>query len=145
MLGEERWGEEVYIIKTFCSKKIMITQLYAGECPSNNVDCLTLQIQLTKAYNWLFLANPTDKYARQWSSLARPRSSTGSHICQLDVIGMVWRIILSSSLGFAKFVPIFGIAHYTCAIKNVCDVLSIVCTACNLRYVQRAIYWVYSL
>ena len=73
-----------------------ITQLYASECPSNTVDCLTLQIQLTKTYNRLFLANPTVKYASQWSSEAEPRSSTGLHICQLDLLAIADYIVFVS-------------------------------------------------
>ena len=41
-----------------------------------------------KQYNWRFRANPTDKYASQWSSEAEPRSFTGEHICQLDLQGI---------------------------------------------------------
>ena len=47
---------------------------------------ITLQILLTKTFNWLFLANSTDKYAHQWSSSPPAWSSTGSHICQLDLL-----------------------------------------------------------
>ena len=68
--------------------------LNAGECPSNVVDCPTLQIQLT--YNRLFLANPNEKYACQWSSPAPPWSSTGSHICQLDLLGIADYIVFVS-------------------------------------------------
>ena len=69
------------------SFKIM-SLLYAGKCHSNSVDCLMIQEQVTKTYNRLFLANPTDKYACQWSSSPLARSSTGLHICQLDLLGM---------------------------------------------------------
>ena len=66
-----------------------IPQLYGGDCPANTVDCL----RLTKTYNRPFLANPTDKYARQWSSLPPAWSSTGSHICQLDFLGIAVYIV----------------------------------------------------
>ena len=49
---------------------------------------LTLQILLTKIYNRRFLANPTEKYARQWSVLPPAWSSTGEHICQSDLLGI---------------------------------------------------------
>ena len=75
-----------------------ITQSYAGDCPSNTVDCQTLQISLTKTYNRRFLANPTDKYARQWSSSPPAWSSTGSHICQLDLLGIADYIVFGSEI-----------------------------------------------
>ena len=78
---------------------VQITQSYGGDCPANTVDCLTLQILLTKTYNRRFLANPTDKYASQWSSKSEARSSTGKNICQLDLWGIAdYR---SFSIGFA--------------------------------------------
>ena len=52
-----------------------------------------LQDQVANTYNWLFLANPTEKYARQWSSSALPQSSTGSHICQLNLHGIADYIV----------------------------------------------------
>ena len=73
-----------------------IIQLYAGECPSNSVDCLTLHDQLMKTYNQLFLANPTDRNARQWSSSSPPGSSTGSHFSQLDLLGTAEYIVFIS-------------------------------------------------
>ena len=42
-----------------------------------------------KTNNRLFLANPTDEYACHLSSLALPRSYTGSRIGQLDLLGIV--------------------------------------------------------
>ena len=78
-----------------------ITQLYGGDCPANTIDCLTLQILFIKIYNRRFLANPTDKYARQWSSLPPACSSTGSHICHLDLR---------------------GIADYIVFVKRICDI-----------------------
>ena len=49
--------------------------------------------------NRKFRANPTDKYASQWSSKAEPRSSTCKHICQLDLQGIIdYRYL---SVGFA--------------------------------------------
>ena len=40
----------------------LLNHIYACDCPSNIVDCLRLNIYLTKTYNWLLLANPADKY-----------------------------------------------------------------------------------
>ena len=54
-----------------------------------------------RRYNQRFRANPTDKYASQWSSKPEARSFTGKHICQLDLRGIAdYR---SSSIGFATF------------------------------------------
>ena len=75
-----------------------ITQSYVGDCPANTVDCQTLQILLTKTYNRRFLANPTDKYARQWSSSPLAWSSTGSHICQLDLLGIADYIVFANRI-----------------------------------------------
>ena len=52
-----------------------------------------LQILLTKTYNRWFLANSTDKYARQWSSLPPAWSFTGWHICPLDLLGIANYIV----------------------------------------------------
>ena len=65
-----------------------ITQSYGGDCPGNTMDWLTVQILLTKTQNRRFLANPTDKYASQWSSLPPAWSSTGMHICHLNLLGI---------------------------------------------------------
>ena len=54
---------------------------------------ITLQILLTKTFNWLFLANSTDKYAHQWTSSPPAWSSTGSHICQFDLLGIADYIV----------------------------------------------------
>ena len=66
-----------------------IIQSSAGGFPSNHIECLTSHHQLTMTCNQLCLANPTDKYACQWSSSPPARSFTGSHICQLDLLGTV--------------------------------------------------------
>ena len=66
---------------------------YGGDCPANTVDCLMFHILSTKTYNWGFLAYPTDKYACQWSSLPLAFSSTGSHICQFDLLGIADYIV----------------------------------------------------
>ena len=60
-------------------------QLYAKKCPFNSVYRLTFQDQLMKTYNRLFHVNPTDQYARQWSSSDPPRSSSGLHIFQMEL------------------------------------------------------------
>ena len=68
---------------------VQIIQSSAGGFPSNHIKCLTSHQQLTKTCNQLCLANPTDKYNRQWSFSPPTRSFTGSHICQLDLLGTV--------------------------------------------------------
>ena len=66
-----------------------ILQSSAGGFPSNYIECLTSHHQLTKTWNQLCLAYPTDKYSRQWSSSPPARSFTGSHICQSDLLSKV--------------------------------------------------------
>ena len=41
-----------------------------------------------RQYNWQCRENPTGKYANQGSSKPEARSSTGEHICQLDLQGI---------------------------------------------------------
>ena len=64
-------------------------QSYLGRFSSTHIECLMSHHQLTKTCNQLWLANSTDKYACQWSSSHPPRSFTGTHICQLDLLGTV--------------------------------------------------------
>ena len=66
-----------------------ITQLSAGDCPFNYVECQILNHQLSKTYNWLSVANPADRNDCQWSSSYAGWSSTGVHFCQLDLLGTV--------------------------------------------------------
>ena len=73
-----------------------IIQSSAGGFPSNHIECLTSHHQLTKTCNQLCLANPTDKYARQWSSWPPARSITCSHIFQLDLLGTVDYTVFAS-------------------------------------------------
>ena len=75
-----------------------IIQSSAGGFPSNHIECLTSHHQLTKTCNQLCLANPTDKYACQWSSSPPARSFTGSHICQLDLLGIADYIVFVSEI-----------------------------------------------
>ena len=77
-----------------------INQSSAGGFPSNRIECLTSYHQLTNTCNKLCLANPTDKYACQWSSLPPDRSFTGLHIriCSAQLITQ------SLSASDAKFV-----------------------------------------
>ena len=67
-----------------------IIQSYAGECLSNFVDCLMLQGQVTKTYNQLFLANPTDQYAHRWKQGGPVDLKDNSHEDSLHLIVVCW-------------------------------------------------------
>ena len=86
-----------------------IIQCSAGEFPPNHVERLMSYHQLRKNCNQLWLANPTDKYACQWSSSSPAQSFTGSHICQLDLIGTVDYTVFVS--WYAMFVSIYDVNH----------------------------------
>ena len=63
-----------------------IIQLSACKCPSNSVEFLRLHHQLTKTYNWLSLANPTNRNACHWLALLSVRLARNSwlnRLCQL--------------------------------------------------------------
>ena len=102
--------------------------LYGCDCPTNTVYCLTLQILLTVTYNLRFLTNPTEKYARQWSSLPPACCSTGSHICQLDLLGITDYIVFVNKIcnicARLLYYPIFLAYKITIKVK-----LVTVCTA----------------
>ena len=70
-----------------------------GDCPFNTVDCLTLQVLLTKTNNWQFLTNMLASEA--------PRLRFGASLARIFVswICSELPIILSSLVGFAMFVP----------------------------------------
>ena len=82
-----------------------IIQSYTGECPSNSVECLLSHHQLTKTYNRLSLANPTNRKARHWSSLPAAQNFTGSHFRQS--ICSAQSIKPSLSAGDETLVPIW--------------------------------------
>ena len=91
---------------------VQITQLYGGDCPANTVDCLTLQILSAKTNNLRFLANPTDKYARQciWA----PRLWLGGPLHWLPYLSVGFArhcrlsCVLVFAIGFATFLQNFG-------------------------------------
>ena len=80
-----------------------IIQSSAGAFPSIHVECLMSHHQLTKTFNQLCLSNPTEKYARQWSSSPPAQSITGSIF--VSWICLEQLITPSFSAGDATFVP----------------------------------------
>ena len=94
-----------------------IIQSSAGGFHSNHIECLTPHHQQTKICNQLCLANPTDKYARQWSISPPARSFTGSHICQLDLLGRVdYTVFVSWWCDVCYKLPVLG---YSNSIKDI--------------------------
>ena len=82
---------------------------YEGDCPANTVDCLTLQMLSAKTYNRRFLANPTDKYARQCSGAPRLWLGAPLH----------WLAFLL--VGFARHRRLYCLSDGIC---NVCQTLT---------------------
>ena len=71
-------------------------QSYAGDCPSNSVDCLSLQGQVTTIYNGLFLANPTDKYGCHWHAYHLCHLVL-QRLCQTDDCAYLWHSLSSGA------------------------------------------------
>ena len=72
---------------------IICRWLSLQHCRLSNVANLT-----DKDLYWLFPVNPTEKYARQWSSSPQAWSSTGLHICPLDLLRIADYIVFISKI-----------------------------------------------
>ena len=86
---------------------VQITQSYGDDCPANTMDGQMLKILSTNTYNQRFLANPTNKYARQCSEA--PRLWLGAPLHWLAYLSVRFsrhrQLYRLHPKGFATFVP----------------------------------------
>ena len=77
-------------------KKYYHSQTRAQQ-PSNTVDCLTLQIQLTKTYNHISYSSQI-QLTNMLAGGAPLQTSTGEHICHFRFLGTADYIIFVSRI-----------------------------------------------